>query len=151
MKKFILLIAMLLPMSAMASIPELTALIDKYSKDVFVMRLTDEPLRKNMEMSGAGGFNDVLESVDILDTTNKEFIPNIATAMETLFQSISLETYADVEEDGEKIKVLYRKSGETVSDVVIYVRDDRSLSMMYVTCAIPENLLPKFISKMIEV
>lgn len=142
---------MLLPTSAMASIPELTALIDKYSKDVFVMRLTDEPLRKNMEMSGAGGFNDVLESVDILDTTNKELIPNIATAMETLFQSISLETYADVEEDGEKIKVLYRKSGETVSDVVIYVRDDRSLSMMYVTCAIPENLLPKFISKMIEV
>lgn len=142
---------MLLPTSAMASIPELTALIDKYSKDVFVMRLTDEPLRKNMEMSGAGGFNDVLESVDILDTTNKELIPNIATAMETLFQSISLETYADVEEDGEKIKVLYRKSGETVSDVVIYVRNDRSLSMMYVTCAIPENLLPKFISKMIEV
>ncbi|MBQ8493675.1 MAG: DUF4252 domain-containing protein [Alistipes sp.] len=151
MKKIIMLIAMLLPMSAMASIPELTALMERYStnENATVVNLNGDMLKMAMAESGEADITG-LESLNVLNTEHAELSAEIATAMETLLQGSQLTTLTDITADGAHVKILANKSGETLGDVVVYVREGAELVVVHISGTIPESMLSELVGGMVE-
>lgn len=151
MKKIIMLIAMLLPMSAMASIPELTALMERYStnENATVVNLNGDMLKMAMAESGEADITG-LESLNVLNTEHAELSAEIATAMETLLQDAQLTTLTDITADGAHVKILANKSGETLGDVVVYVREGAELVVVHISGTIPESMLSELVGGMVE-
>ena len=146
-----MLIAMLLPMSAMASIPELTALMERYStnENATVVNLNGDMLKMAMAESGEADITG-LESLNVLNTEHAELSAEIATAMETLLQGSQLTTLTDITADGAHVKILANKSGETLGDVVVYVREGAELVVVHISGTIPESMLSELVGGMVE-
>lgn len=146
-----MLIAMLLPMSAMASIPELTALMERYStnENATVINLNGDMLKMAMAESGEADITG-LESLNVLNTEHAELSAEIATAMETLLQGAQLTTLTDITADGAHVQILANKSGETLGDVVVYVREGAELVVVHISGTIPESMLSELVGGMVE-
>lgn len=154
MKKFFVLIMMLLPMSVMASVPELSALMEKYStnENVTMVNLTGDMLKMALsesvdsaEMEGVE-----LESLSVLVTEVASLATEISTEVDTLIGGLTLATLTNIETDGAKVQILANKSDETYSDVVVYVRENAELVLVVISGDIPESQIGELVSGMVQ-
>lgn len=151
MKKIIVLILMLLPMSVMASVPELTALMEKYSttENVTVVNLTGDMLKMALaESDEAEGIE--LVSLSVLTTEVATLATEISTEVDALIAGLTLSTITNIEADGAKVQILASKSGETYSDVVVYVRESAELVLVVISGDIPESMMGELVGGMIQ-
>ena len=150
MKKIIVLILMLLPMSVMASVPELTALMEKYStnENVTVLNLTGDMLKMALaESDEAAGIE--LVSLSVLTTEVATLATEISTEVDALIAGLTLSTITNIEADGAKVQIFASKSGETYSDVVVYVRESAELVLVVISGDIPESMMGELVDGMI--
>lgn len=151
MKKIIVLILMLLPMSVMASVPELTALMEKYStnENVTVVNLTGDMLKMALaESDEAEGVE--LVSLSVLTTEVAPLATEISTEVDALIAGLTLSTITNIEADGAKVQIFASKSGETYSDVVVYVRESAELVLVVISGDIPKSMMGKLVDGMIQ-
>lgn len=151
MKKIIVLILMLLPMSVMASVPELTALMEKYStnENVTVLNLTGDMLKMALaESDEAEGIE--LVSLSVLTTEVATLATEIGTEVDALIAGLTLSTITNIEADGAKVQIFASKSGETYSDVVVYVRESAELVLVVISGDIPESMMGELVGGMIQ-
>ena len=151
MKKIIVLILMLLPMSVMASVPELTALMEKYSTtdNVTVVNLTGDMLKMALaESDEAEGIE--LVSLSVLTTEVATLATEISAEVDALIAGLTLSTITNIEADGAKVQILASKSGETYSDVVVYVRESAELVLVVISGDIPESMMGELVDGMIQ-
>ena len=151
MKKIIVLILMLLPMSVMASVPELTALMEKYStnENVTVVNLTGDMLKMALaESDEAEGIE--LVSLSVLTTEVATLATEIGTEVDALIAGLTLSTITNIEADGAKVQIFASKSGETYSDVVVYVRESAELVLVVISGDIPESMMGELVGGMIQ-
>lgn len=151
MKKIIVLILMLLPMSVMASVPELTALMEKYSttENVTVVNLTGDMLKMALaESDEAEGIE--LVSLSVLTTEVAPLATEISAEVDALITDLTLSTITNIEADGAKVQILASKSGETYSDVVVYVRESAELVLVVISGDIPESMMGELVGGMIQ-
>lgn len=151
MKKIIVLILMLLPMSVMASVPELTALMEKYSttENVTVVNLTGDMLKMALaESAEAEGVE--LVSLSVLTTEVAPLATEISTEVDALIAGLTLSTITNIEANGAKVQIFASKSGETYSDVVVYVRESAELVLVVISGDIPESMMGELVDGMIQ-
>ena len=151
MKKIIVLILMLLPMSVMASVPELTALMEKYSttENVTVVKLTGDMLKMALaESAEAEGVE--LVSLSVLTTEVAPLATEISTEVDALIAGLTLSTITNIEANGAKVQIFASKSGETYSDVVVYVRESAELVLVVISGDIPESMMGELVDGMIQ-
>lgn len=151
MKKIIVLILMLLPMSVMASVPELTAMMEKYStyENVTVVNLTGDMLKMALaESAEAEGVE--LVSLSVLTTEVAQLATEISTEVDALIAGLTLSTITNIEADGAKVQIFASKSGETYSDVVVYVRESAELVLVVISGDIPESMMGELVDGMIQ-
>lgn len=151
MKKIIVLILMLLPMSVMASVPELTALMEKYSttENVTVVNLTGDMLKMALaESDEAEGIE--LVSLSVLTTEVAPLATEISAEVDALIAGLTLSTITNIEADGAKVQIFASKSGETYSDVVVYVRESAELVLVVISGDIPESMMGELVDGMIQ-
>lgn len=151
MKKIIVLILMLLPMSVMASVPELTALMEKYStnENVTVVNLTGDMLKMALaESDEADGIE--LVSLSVLTTEVAPLATEISAEVDALIAGLTLSTLTNIEADGAKVQIFASKSGETYSDVVVYVRESAELVLVVISGDIPESMMGELVDGMIQ-
>ena len=146
MKKFIVLIAMLLPLGAMATVPELNKIVDNYSatEGVTVVNLTGEMLKAQAGAAGADAnkYIEDIESLVILQSETADLSKKIVKQVDKALKGVNLESLVDIQaEKDNRVRVLANRDGEVIADVIVYVTDGDEVALIVISGTLDESIL----------
>lgn len=132
MKRLILLLFMALPISAMASIPEFTALVERYSGND---QVTTMSMDKDMIAMLAQN-SDGLEKVDdmaIILTENSELGTDIIAATKQIAKKLDAESIVSVDSISEEISIYALKSDGNVSHIIMTISAEGQMGAIVIS------------------
>lgn len=146
MKKFIVLITMLLPLGAMATVPELNKIVDNYSatEGVTVVNLTGEMLKAQAGAAGAEAskYIEDIESLVILQSETADLSKKIVKQVDKALKGVNLENLVDIQaEKDNRVRVLANRDGEVIADVIVYVTDGDEVALIMISGTLDESIL----------
>lgn len=146
MKKFIVLIAMLLPLGAMATVPELSKIVDNYSttEGVTVVNLTGEMLKAQAGAAGADAnkYIEDIESLVILQSETADLSKKIVKQVDKALKGVNLESLVDIQaEKDNRVRVLANRDGEVIADVIVFVTDGDEVALIMISGTLDESIL----------
>ncbi|MBQ8774875.1 MAG: DUF4252 domain-containing protein [Alistipes sp.] len=146
MKKFIVLIAMLLPFGAMATVPELNEIVDDYSSvdGVTVVNLTGEMLKAQAGAAAADAnkYLEDIESLIILQSDTANLTKKISKQVDKALKGVNLESLVDIQaEKDNRVRVFANRDGETIADIVVYVTDGDEVALIMISGTLDESIL----------
>ena len=146
MKKFIVLITMLLPFGAMATVPELNKIVDDYSttEGVTVVNLTGEMLKAQAGAAGADAnkYIEDIESLVILQSETADLSKKIVKQVDKALKGVNLESLVDIQaEKDNRVRVLANRDGEVIADVIVYVTDGDEVALIVISGTLDESIL----------
>lgn len=146
MKKFIVLIAMLLPLGAMATVPELNKIVDDYSatEGVTVVNLTGEMLKAQAGAAGADAskYIEDIESLVILQSETANLSKKIVKQVDKALKGVNLESLVDIQaEKDNRVRVLANRDGEVIADVIVFVTEGDEVALIVISGTLDESIL----------
>ena len=146
MKKFIVLITMLLPFGAMATVPELNKIVDDYSttEGVTVVNLTGEMLKAQAGAAGAEAnkYIEDIESLVILQSDTANLSKKIVKQVDKALKGTNLESLVDIQaEKDNRVRVLANRDGEVIADVIVFVTDGDEVALIMISGTLDESIL----------
>ena len=146
MKKIIVLIAMLLPFGAMATVPELNKIVDDYSsvEGVTVVNLTGEMLKAQAGAAAADAnkYLEDIESLIILQSDTANLTKKISKQVDKALKGVNLESLVDIQaEKDNRVRVFANRDGETIADVIVYVTDGDEVALIMISGTLDESIL----------
>ena len=146
MKKFIVLIAMLLPLGAMATVPELNKIVDNYSatEGVTVVNLTGEMLKAQAGAAGADAskYIEDIESLVILQSETADLSKKIVKQVNKALKGVNLENLVDIQaEKDNRVRVLANRDGEVIADIIVFVTDGDEVALIMISGTLDESIL----------
>ena len=146
MKKFIVLIAMLLPFGAMATVPELNKIVDDYSsvEGVTVVNLTGEMLKAQAGAASADAnkYLEDIESLIILQSDTANLTKKISKQVDKALKGVNMESLVDIQaEKDNRVRVFANRNGETIADIVVYVTDGDEVALIMISGTLDESIL----------
>lgn len=146
MKKFIVLITMLLPLGAMATVPELNKIVDDYSatEGVTVVNLTGEMLKAQAGAAGAEAskYIEDIESLVILQSETADLSKKIVKQVDKALKGVNLESLVDIQaEKDNRVRVLANRDGEVIADIIVYVTDGDEVALIMISGTLDESIL----------
>lgn len=146
MKKFIVLIAMLLPLGAMATVPELNKIVDNYSatEGVTVVNLTGEMLKAQAGAAGADAnkYIEDIESLVILQSETADLSKKIVKQVDKALKGVNLESLVDIQaEKDNRVRVLANRDGEVIADVIVFVTEGDKVALIVISGTLDESIL----------
>ena len=125
MKRFIAMIIMLLPFSAMASLPELNELANKYSSvdDVTVVNLTGEMF----SMVGVSSEIDLsaINDIVVIQTESAKYAKAISKRFNKIAKSSEFASLANIDNEGTKVRMYQKTTGELIEFIVFVSEGDK--------------------------
>ncbi|MBO5717387.1 MAG: DUF4252 domain-containing protein [Alistipes sp.] len=125
MKRFIAMIIMLLPFSAMASLPELNELANKYSSvdDVTVVNLTGEMF----SMVGVSSEIDLsaINDIVVIQTESAKYAKDISKRFNKIAKSSEFASLANIDNEGTKVRMYQKTTGELIEFIVFVSEGDK--------------------------
>ena len=146
MKKFIVLITMLLPLGAMATVPELNKIVDNYSatEGVTVVNLTGEMLKAQAGAAGADAskYIEDIESLVILQSETADLSKKIVKQVDKALKGVNLESLVDIQaEKDNRVRVLANRDGEVIADIIVFVTDGDEVALIVISGTLDESIL----------
>ena len=146
MKKFIVLIAILLPLGAMATVPELNKIVDNYSttEGVTVVNLTGEMLKAQAGAAGADAnkYIEDIESLVILQSETADLSKKIVKQVDKALKGVNLESLVDIQaEKDNRVRVLANRDGEVIADVIVFVTEGDEVALIVISGTLDESIL----------
>lgn len=146
MKKFIVLIAMLLPLGAMATVPELNKIVDDYSttEGVTVVNLTGEMLKAQAGAAGAdtSKYIEDIESLVILQSETADLSKKIVKQVDKALKGVNLESLVDIQaEKDNRVRVLANRDGEVIADIIVFVTEGDEVALIVISGTLDESIL----------
>lgn len=146
MKKFIVLITMLLPLGAMATVPELNKIVDDYSttEGVTVVNLTGEMLKAQAGAAGAEAskYIEDIESLVILQSETADLSKKIVKQVDKALKGVNLENLVDIQaEKDNRVRVLANRDGEVIADIIVFVTDGDEVALIMISGTLDESIL----------
>lgn len=146
MKKFIVLIAMLLPLGAMATVPELNKIVDNYSatEGVTVVNLTGEMLKAQAGAAGAEAskYIEDIESLIILQSETADLSKKIVKQVDKALKGVNLESLVDIQaEKDNRVRVLANRDGEVIADIIVFVTEGDEVALIVISGTLDESIL----------
>lgn len=146
MKKFIVLISMLLPFGAMATVPELNKIVDDYSstEGVTVVNLTGEMLKAQAGAAAAAAnkYLEDIESLIVLQSDTANLTKKISKQVDKVLKTVNLESLVDIQaEKDNRVRVFANRDGETIADIVVYVTDGDEVALIMISGTLDESIL----------
>ena len=146
MKKFIVLITMLLPFGAMATVPELNKIVDDYSttEGVTVVNLTGEMLKAQAGAAGADAskYIEDIESLVILQSDTANLSKKIVKQVDKALKGVNLESLVDIQaEKDNRVRVLANRDGEVIADIIVFVTDGDEVALIMISGTLDESIL----------
>lgn len=146
MKKFIVLITMLLPLGAMATVPELNKIVDNYSatEGVTVVNLTGEMLKAQAGAAGAdtSKYIEDIESLVILQSETADLSKKIVKQVDKALKGVNLESLVDIQaEKDNRVRVLANRDGEVIADIIVFVTEGDEVALIVISGSLDESIL----------
>ena len=146
MKKFIVLITMLLPFGAMATVPELNKIVDDYSttEGVTVVNLTGEMLKAQAGAAGAEAnkYIEDIESLVILQSDTANLSKKIVKQVDKALKGVNLESLVDIQaEKDNRVRVLANRDGELIADIIVFVTEGDEVALIVISGTLDESIL----------
>lgn len=146
MKKFIVLITMLLPLGAMATVPELNKIVDNYSatEGVTVVNLTGEMLKAQAGAAGAdtSKYIEDIESLVILQSETANLSKKIVKQVDKALKGVNLESLVDIQaEKDNRVRVLANRDGEVIADIIVFVTEGDEVALIVISGTLDESIL----------
>lgn len=146
MKKFIVLITMLLPLGAMATVPELNKIVDNYSttEGVTVVNLTGEMLKAQAGAAAAEAskYIEDIESLVILQSDTANLSKKIIKQVDKALKGVNLESLVDIQaEKDNRVRVLANRDGEVIADIIVFVTEGDEVALIVISGTLDESIL----------
>lgn len=146
MKKFIVLITMLLPLGAMATVPELNKIVDDYSatEGVTVVNLTGEMLKAQAGAAGAdtSKYIEDIESLVVLQSETANLSKKIVKQVDKVLKGVNLESLVDIQaEKDNRVRVLANRDGEVIADIIVFVTEGDEVALIMISGTLDESIL----------
>ena len=146
MKKFIVLITMLLPLGVMATVPELNKIVDNYSatEGVTVVNLTGEMLKAQAGAAGADAnkYIEDIESLVILQSETADLSKKIVKQVDKALKGVNLESLVDIQaEKDNRVRVLANRDGELIADIIVFVTEGDEVALIMISGTLDESIL----------
>ena len=135
---------MALPFSAMASIPEFTALVERYTN---VDNVTTMSMDKDMiamiaqDQDGLKEINDMA----IILTEESNLGEEIITATKKIANDLNAENIVSVDSTSEKISIYTLKSGDNISHIIMTISTEGQLGAIVISGNIPADKINELI------
>lgn len=144
MKRLILLAIMLLPMTVMAGIPELSEMAKRYENVDGATVMT-----MNKEMIGLfGGSQEaakMLDEIVILAAESSEVATTLITEAEEVIQQTSLQLLTSVTESGAIVNIYVNQNESIITDLVLLVREGDETALIIISGTIDPDMIGEMV------
>ena len=153
MKRLILLIALLLPVYAMAAAPITTKLLDKYGNDegVTVVNLEGAMLQAMIasELENTEDAADVakyLDAIRIITCEKNGLSAKIRKDVDKLIKKSKLQSLVDMPSEG--VKIFTHNEGDVATSIIVYVIDDESVVLVDISGKFTPDILNEIVESL---
>lgn len=144
MKRLILLAIMLLPMTVMAGVPELSEMAKRYENVDGATVMT-----MNKEMIGLfGGSQEaakMLDEIVILAAESSEVATTLITEAEEVIQQTSLQLLTSVTESGAIVNIYVNQNESIITDLVLLVREGDETALIIISGTIDPDMIGEMV------
>lgn len=144
MKRLILLAIMLLPMTVMAGVPELSEMAKRYENVDGATLMT-----MNKEMIGLfGGSQEaakMLDEIVILAAESSEVATTLITEAEEVIQQTSLQLLTSVTESGAIVNIYVNQNESLITDLVLLVREGDETALILISGTIDPDMIGEMV------
>ena len=144
MKRLILLAIMLLPMTVMAGVPELSEMAKRYENVDGATLMT-----MNKEMIGLfGGSQEaakMLDEIVILAAESSEVATTLITEAEEVIQQTSLQLLTSVTESGAIVNIYVNQNESIITDLVLLVREGDETALIIISGTIDQDMIGEMV------
>lgn len=144
MKRFILLIMLLLPMSAMATLPEVEKMTEKYTskEQASVVNISKQMLK--MMGRGISGV-EYVDSIVMLSSDNKSAIKGITKRTKRAVKRHKLQNLATLNEGGSVISIYTQISDNKITEALVLVTEKSKTTLINLSGEIPQEVVDSLI------
>lgn len=144
MKRLILLVIMLLPMTVMAGVPELSEMAKRYENVDGATLMT-----MNKEMIGLfGGSQEaakMLDEIVILAAESSDVATTLITEAEEVIQQTSLQLLTSVTESGAIVNIYVNQNESIITDLVLLVREGDETALIVISGTIDPDMIGEMV------
>ena len=140
MKRLILLVMLLLPVSAMATLPEITKMADKYTakEQASVVNISKQMLR--MMGGGIDGLQ-YIDTIVMLSSDNKSAMKGIAKRTKKIAKRYNLEGLATLNESNITTSIYTQMVDNKITEAVILLTESNKTTLINVSGEIPQEII----------
>ena len=140
MKRIIVLVMMMLPIVAMAQLPQFSKVADKYSN---VEGITSMVINKSMIAMIADGNDDFdfVDEVQILMSDDANVAANIAKDAKKAVKKSKLEELLSANDEGATYTIYTKSKNNEITHLVVIVENDSPAGFVIISGIIPEDKL----------
>lgn len=144
MKRFILLIMLLLPMSAMATLPEVEKMTEKYTskEQASVVNISKQMLK--MMGRGISGV-EYVDSIVMLSSGNKTAIKGITKRTKKAVKKHELQNLATLNEGGSAISIYTQISDNKITEALVLIAEKNKTTLINLSGEIPQEVVDSLI------
>jgi hypothetical protein len=144
MKKVILFIMLLLPVSAMATLPEVEKMTEKYTskEQASVVNISKQMLK--MMGRGISGV-EYVDSIVMLSSDNKSAIKGITKRTKKAVKKHKLQNLATLNEGGSAISIYTQISDNKITEALVLVTEKSKTTLINLSGEIPQEVVDSLI------
>lgn len=144
MKRFILLIMLLLPMSAMATLPEVEKMTEKYTskEQASVVNISKQMLK--MMGRGISGV-EYVDNIVMLSSDNKTAIKGITKRTKKAVKKHKLQNLATLNEGGSAISIYTQISDNKITEALVLIAEKSKTTLINLSGEIPQEVVDSLI------
>ena len=144
MKRFLLLIMLLLPMSAMATLPEVDKMTGKYTskEQASVVNISKQILR--MMGRGIAGVEHV-DNIVMLSSDNKSVMKGIAKRTKKAAKKHKMENLATLNEGATATSIYTQISDNKITEALVLITEKNKTTLISISGNIPQEVVNNLI------
>lgn len=144
MKRFILLAMMMLPVMAMAQLPQFAKLGEKYNGVEGVTAMT---VNKQMIAMFAGGNADIdfVDEIQILLSENADVSSGIVKDAKKAVKKSKVDELISANDDGATFTIYTKSEGDLISNIVIVIENESPSGFIVITGDIPQEKISEVV------
>lgn len=143
MRRFIALFICLLPFSAMAAIPEMTALLQEYNNtdDVVITFVNSDMLQ-----AYGGEASENIDEMSVLVSENSTLSTTIFNTASEIMATTEATQMVKLNEDNQQVEIYTIQKDDVITDIVVMVHEGKRCVIVITSGTIPEDKINDYVN-----
>lgn len=143
MRQFIALFICLLPFSAMAAIPEMTALLQEYNNtdDVVITFVNSDMLQ-----AYGGEASENIDEMSVLVSENNTLSTTIFNTASEIMATTEATQMVKLNEDNQQVEIYTIQKDDVITDIVVMVHEGKRCVIVITSGTIPEDKINDYVN-----